>query len=128
MIRRAPNVRFSQEIGDSCIYGNLRNGVYRRDMVLKRAAILVALALLALLTASVLASPAQAEPGYFCLTAKATRTGDTYALSNIGCTGSGIYDVPVLVFSGQAAGSYVCRQVTFYPLSSEFEARGCVRT
>ena len=94
-------------------------------MVLKRAAILIATALL---TASVPASPAQAEPGYFCLTATATQTGDTYALSNIGCTGSGIYDVPVLVWSGQAAGSYVCRRVTFYPLSSEFEASGCVRT
>jgi hypothetical protein len=94
-------------------------------MVLKRAVILVATALLA---ASALASPAQAAPGYFCLTATATQTGDTYALSNTGCAGSGIYDVPVLVWSGPAAGSYVCRRVTFEPLSSRFWASGCVRT
>lgn len=103
----------------------IRNGLYRRDVALKRAAILVAIALL---TVFVPASPAQAAPGYFCLTATATQTGDTYALSNTGCTGSGIYDVPVLVWSGPAAGGYVCRRVTFYPLSSEFEASGCVRT
>ncbi|KAB2343715.1 hypothetical protein [Actinomadura rudentiformis] len=94
-------------------------------MVLKRAIVLAATALL---MASVPASPAQAEPGYFCLTATATRTGDTYALSQTGCTGSGTYDVPVLVWSGPAAGGYVCRQVTYYPLTSEFEARGCVRS
>ena len=34
----------------------------------------------------------------------------------------------VLVFSGPAAGTYVCPHVTFYPLSSQLEARDCVRT
>lgn len=94
-------------------------------MALKSAAIL---AVAALLTAFVLASPAQAKPGYLCLTATVTQTGDTYAFSETTCTGTGLYDVPVLVFSGPAAGTYVCPHVTFYPLSSQLEARDCVRT
>ncbi|GAA2612660.1 hypothetical protein SMC26_14595 [Actinomadura fulvescens] len=94
-------------------------------MALKRAAVLVATALL---TTSVLVSPAQAQPGWFCLTATATQTGDTYALSNTGCTGSGFSDVPVHVWSGPAAGNYLCRQVWFSPMMAEFDARGCVRT
>jgi hypothetical protein len=82
----------------------------------------------AFLTAAVLPSPAHAAPGYLCLTATAVQAGGAYSLSSTGCSGSGSYDVPVLVWSGEAAGSYVCRRVTYAPLEAEFDATGCVRS
>ena len=82
----------------------------------------------ALLGQFVLSSPAHAYAGYLCLIATAVQTGDTWAISSPGCTGSGTRDVPVHIWSGPSAGDCQCRFAIYYPLEAEFDATGCVRS
>ncbi|MBB5080449.1 hypothetical protein [Nonomuraea endophytica] len=76
---------------------------------------------IAVLGAAMLAAPStQAAGGYICVTGEFSQG----RVSAENCAGNGLRDVTVIIWYGDA-GTYTCRNATFYPLASHLEATGC---
>ncbi|MEV0347642.1 hypothetical protein AB0H88_17900 [Nonomuraea sp. NPDC050680] len=77
-------------------------------MPLKRLAATVGAALLAV---AMIAAPARADGSHECFSGARTPNGDSYKLNGWTCSGSGYYQVIVVIRFGAAQGTYYCPSV-----------------